>query len=123
MIGKVRVLSAADYAAWEEETAAPTEISPEGGLQVYNKNACVTCHSLDGSVMTGPSFLGIWGKQEQMADGTTVTVDENYIRESILEPNAKIVAGFQPAMPTYQGLLDDDQIAAVIELIKSLGAE
>jgi cytochrome c oxidase subunit 2 len=71
--------------------------------------------------MTGPSFLGIWGKQEQMADGTTITVDENYIRESILEPNAKTVAGFQPAMPTFQGLLDDDQIAAVIELIKSLG--
>jgi cytochrome c oxidase subunit 2 len=74
---------------------------------------------MDGSAKTGPTLLGIYGREEQMADGSTIVADENYIRESILEPNARIVAGFEPVMPTYQGRLSDDEIMAIIEYLKA----
>ena len=75
--------------------------------------------SMDGSAKTGPTMLGVFGRTEKMADGGTVTVDENYIRESILEPNARVVAGFEPVMPTYQGRLKDAEIMAIIEYLKA----
>jgi len=92
----------------------------EYGAQLFVSKACATCHSIDGSPATGPSWKGAFGRAEKMADGSTVTVDENYIRESILEPQAKIVAGFQPVMPTYQGILKDRELDAIIAYIKSL---
>ena len=67
----------------------------------------------------GPTLLGVYGRTEQMADGTSLTVDENYIRESILEPNARVVAGYEPVMPTYQGRLKDEEIMAIIEYLKA----
>ena len=67
-----------------------------------------------------PSFKGRFGSQEKLADGQTIMIDENYIRESILSPRAKVVAGFQPVMPTYQNVLTDRQIDALIAYIKSL---
>lgn len=92
----------------------------EFGAKLYVSKACATCHSIDGSANTGPTWKGIFGKKHKMADGSEVLVDENYIRQSILEPNAKVVAGYQPVMPTYQGLLKDKQIDALIEFIKTL---
>jgi len=122
MIGKVHVLSASDYETYLKEASGPGDKTPEEwGAELYTKNACVTCHSADGAAGAGPTFKGIWGTQEPLADGTTVLVDENYIRESILEPGAKVVSGFQPVMPTYTGILDDEQISALIAYIKSLG--
>jgi cytochrome c oxidase subunit 2 len=91
----------------------------ELGTKMYNQQGCATCHSTDGSIKTGPSFQGLFGKTESLADGTTVTVDENYLRESILEPQAKVVQGFPPAMPTFKGKLSDKKIAGLIEFIKS----
>ncbi|HMW37210.1 MAG TPA: cytochrome c, partial [bacterium] len=82
--------------------------------------ACITCHSLDGKPGSGPSWKAIFGKAEKMTDGSTVTIDENYLRESILNPQAKIVAGYQPVMPTYQGILKDREIDAIIAYIKTL---
>lgn len=75
---------------------------------------------MDGSAKTGPSLLGVFGHEQALADGSTVVADENYIRESILEPQAKVVAGYDPVMPTYQGRLNDREIMAVIEYLKSL---
>ena len=75
-------------------------------------------HTLDGSKGEGPSFKGIYGKMEKFRDGTTQQVDENYIRESILNPQAKVVAGFEPVMPTFQGLLREIEIKGVIAFIK-----
>ncbi len=125
MIGRVRVLGEYEFDQWIQEGAGAGEgVSPaEYGKQLYTSKACVTCHRIDGVPHTGPSFLGIYGEAQKMADGSSVTVDENYIRESILHPQAKIVAGFQPVMPTYQGLLDDRQIDALIAFIKSLKKE
>ncbi len=123
MIGKVRVLPHAEYASWlEQSTAEVTGLSPvDYGRQLYKSKACITCHTVDGSPGNGPSFLGVFGKETDFADGSELVVDENYIRESILSPRAKVVAGFQPIMPTYQGVLTDKEIDGLIAFIKSLG--
>lgn len=125
MIGKVKVLSKADYAAWLEESTIGAEgMDPvELGRKLYTAKACMTCHSVDGNPGNGPTFKGVFGHHVDFADGSSMTADENYIRESILSPRAKIVAGFQPIMPTYQGLLKDAEIDALVAYIKSLGAE
>lgn len=123
MLGKVKVLSEEEYAKWL--TAAAVDI-PEGvsleeaGKQLYTSKACATCHSIDGTPGVAPSFLGKFGGQEKLVDGTAVLVDENYIRESILNPQTKVVLGYQPVMPTYQGVLTDRHIDALIAYIKTL---
>ena len=92
------------------------------GEKLYKRKGCSQCHSTDGTRVTGPSFLGIYGKQEEMEDGTTVTVDANYIEESILNPNAKVVKTYpRGQMNSYQGRITDREIAMLIEYIKSLG--
>ena len=123
MLGKVNVLSEKDYQAWLEKAMAdiPEGVSlEEAGKELYRSKACVTCHSVDGTPGVAPSFLGRFGKKEKLSDGSEVLVDENYIRESILNPQAKVVQGFQPVMPTFQGVLKDRQIDALIAYIKSL---
>jgi len=122
MIGTVKVLPEREYDEWLESGSSAGEGIPpeEYGAELYAKKACNTCHKVDGTRFTGPSFKGIFGEEQTMADGSKITVDENYIRESILEPQAKVVAGFQPVMPTYQGLLKDREIDALIAYIKSL---
>lgn len=92
----------------------------EKGKGIMSAKGCVACHSSDGSRLVGPSYKGIWGKEEKLADGNTVKVDENYIRESIENPTAKLVEGYPPSMPPYKGLLTEEEILAVIEYIKSL---
>jgi len=125
MIGKVRVVSESEYGQWLETGSGPAE--GEGlvdyGRRLYVSKACNTCHSVDGSANVGPSFKQRFGNSQAMADGSFIMVDENYLRESILNPQAKIVAGFDPVMPTYQGLLKDREVDALIEFIKSLKEE
>ena len=75
---------------------------------------------MDGSAKVGPTFKDVFGSQQGLSDGSSVTVDENYLRESILEPQAKVRAGYKPVMPTYQGQLKDEEISALIAYIKSL---
>ena len=96
------------------------KMSPaEYGEVLYRQRGCANCHTLDGSAGTGPSFKGIYGRPVQLEGGLSVEVEDNYIRESIFEPEAKIVKGYQPVMPTYKGLLSDKDITAIIEFIKS----
>ena len=123
MLGKVKVLSQEDYTEWVASAAVdiPEGMSlEEAGAQLYTSKACATCHSIDGSPGVAPSFLGKFGSQEALVDGSEVLVDENYVRESILNPQAKIVLGYQPVMPTYQGVLTDRQIDALIAYMKTL---
>jgi cytochrome c oxidase subunit II len=124
MLAVVKVVAPEDY---EDAVLACTELeAPEGatreefGELVYKALACNSCHNTDTSVKVGPGFGGLYGKTETMTDGTTVVADENYIRESILQPNAKIVAGFTPQMPSFAGKINDDQMDALIAYIKSL---
>jgi len=122
MIGTVKVVNEREFADWIEAGSGSGEgVSPlELGAQLYKSKACYTCHTTDGGPKVGPSFKGIFGHETELESGGKVKVDENYIRESILEPRAKVVKGFQPVMPTYQGLLKDKQIDALIAYIKSL---
>ncbi len=91
----------------------------ELGKLLYETRGCITCHSLDGSRGQGPSWKGIFGADHKMSDGRTMKVDENYVRTSILQPQAMIVQGYEGIMPTYQGLLRDREILALVEFIKA----
>ena len=85
----------------------------------YKNRGCAACHTIDGTASKGPTLKGIWGKTEKTNKGDAV-VDENYVRESLLDPNAKLVSGFGPIMPTFKGKLKDEHIDFLIEYIKSL---
>ncbi len=91
----------------------------EAGREVAANNACTACHSVDGSKLVGPSWKGLFGKSESMTDGSSVTVDDAYLSESIRTPKAKIVQGFADTMPEF-GFLSDDEVNALIAYIKSL---
>ena len=88
------------------------------GQQLYLSKGCVGCHSVDGSIVMGPSWKGVYGTTEQLEGGATVTVDEAYLEESILTPSAKIVRGFPVPMPIIP--VTDDELQAIIAYIKSL---
>lgn len=101
--------------------AAGGQISlAEKGKALTTAKGCVACHSSDGSKLVGPSYKGIFGTDVKLADGSTVKIDENYIRESIENPTAKVVEGYPPSMPPYKGLLNEEEIMAITEYIKSL---
>jgi cytochrome c oxidase subunit II len=118
MGGWVTVMEPDEYAKWLSGTSASGD-SVAVGEKLYSDLACNTCH-LPGGKGRGPSFYGVYGSKVKLADGSTVVADDTYIRESILQPNAKIVAGFQPVMPSFQGLVTEDQILALTAYIKSL---
>lgn len=121
MTGIVRVISETDYNKWLDENLSLGEglTLEEFGAKLYVAKACNTCHSVDGRTDVGPTFKHIFGHEVRMQDGNAVTVDENYIRESILNPKAKVVAGYQALMPTYQGIIRPMEIDALIAFIKA----
>jgi cytochrome c oxidase subunit 2 len=101
-------------------TAIPEDPVARGDLWTQ-QFGCRACHSIDGSPLVGPTWKGIFGTQEELTDGTTVTVDAEYIRNSIRDPGAQIVAGFQNLMPANVGAeLTDDQIADIAAFLESL---
>ena len=127
MTAPVRVLSQEDFDAWIASSQIPTD--PVGrGNYWYKTQGCASCHSLDGTKIVGPSFKGLFGSTVTLTDGSTVVADENYIHESIIDPYAKIVEGFElspgsgtSAMPSNFGeRLSDEQISEIIEFIKTL---
>lgn len=122
MIAEVEVMTKADYEGWLLESGGPAEgqSMADYGESIYKKYSCNTCHSLDGSAMNGPSWKGLWGKTREFNEADSVVADENYIRESILEPQAKMVKGYLPIMPSYQGILRDKEIEGLIEYIKTV---
>jgi cytochrome c oxidase subunit 2 len=93
----------------------------EKGRQLAENLGCSACHSQDGNASLGPGWKGLYGRTEQLVDGTSVLVDEAYVKESILDPKAKLVQGYPPVMVTYT--LNEDELGALVALIKSLGAE
>ncbi|MCH7518513.1 MAG: cytochrome c oxidase subunit II [Candidatus Dadabacteria bacterium] len=126
MLGKVIVLSPEAYDIWEKGVAvdggeAVASLPPaELGEKLYKGKGCNACHSVDGSVVIGPSFKGLYEREGELEDGASYTADENYIMQSILEPQEQIVKGFQPVMPSFKGILSDAEITAIIAYIKTL---
>lgn len=115
------VMKAKEYEEWlKGEEKEKEEPLSEKGEELLEKTGCLACHSLDGTVKVGPTLKGVFGHKVTMTDGSTVVADDNYIRESILEPNAKVVKGFPPVMPTFKGILKDDDITAIIAYLKTL---
>ena len=125
MLAKVVVHRSGEFEKWLEDAANFLEtVTPvQAGEILYQRRGCIQCHSVDGSAKSGPSFKDVFGSQQGLSDGSSVTVDENYLRESILEPQAKVRAGYKPVMPTYQGQLKDEEISALIVYIKSLSEQ
>lgn len=119
----VIVTSQEDFDAWmadQTELAQEASQTPEGrGKALVAANGCAACHSINGAAGIGPTWFGLYGRQERMTDGTVITVDDAYIHESIKAPQAKIVAGFEnQLMPVYD--FNDEQIADIIAYIKTL---
>lgn len=125
MITKVVVHAPGEFEKWLENAANIYKDMPpaQAGAEMVKKFGCAMCHSIDGSSGTGPSFKDVFGHQMQMTDGSSVVADENYIRESIMDPQAKIVAGYQGVMPTFKGKIKDEQITWIIAYLKSLSTE
>ncbi len=121
MGGWVTVMDPSDYAAWLSGSSG-TDSPLVAGEKLFTERACVTCHIGNGSGRA-PSLNGVYGGTVRLADGSTVTADDAYIRESILVPSAKIVAGYQPLMPAFQGQLTEDQILSLTAYIKSLQSQ
>jgi len=121
MTGWVTVMDPADYASWlSDESGAVDPVS--AGEKLFTQLACNTCHLPNGTGRA-PSLNGLYSGHVLLADGTTITADDSYIRESILQPKAKVVAGYQPVMPTFQGLVTEEQILNLTAYIKSLQSQ
>jgi cytochrome c oxidase subunit II len=121
MGGWVTVMDPAEYAAWLSGESG--DVNPAAaGERLFTQFACNTCHIANGTGRA-PSLNGVFGANVLLADGSTVVADEAYIRESILQPKAKIVAGYQPVMPTFQGLVTEEQILNLTAYIKSLQSQ
>ncbi len=123
MRGRVIVMSRGDYQEWlaGRGIAAGNEVLGEmTGADLLDHFRCLTCHEAGGAIQA-PSLTGIWGRRVPLSDGTSVIVDEQYVRESILEPQAKVVAGYPPVMPTYRGQISESQISQLIEFIRKSG--
>jgi cytochrome c oxidase subunit 2 len=121
MLADVRVVSPDEFETWLAAEAAVADDPVARGQKVYEQYGCKACHSIDGSPLVGPSFLNAYGHTVELEDGSTIQADDDYLYNSIVDPNSQIVAGYAPAMPqNFADQLSDDQIADVIAFIKSL---
>jgi cytochrome c oxidase subunit 2 len=121
MIGQIVVMEPTEYQAWLSGGAAEGSLA-SAGAKLFQDLACNTCHREDAQGR-GPVLQGLFGRTQRLQSGDTVVVDEAYVRESILNPSAKITAGFQPIMPAFQGLVTEEQLLQLIEFVKSLQSQ
>ncbi len=123
MRAKLIVMPRAQYQQWyRQETASAEKVLPlaDEGKAVVQRLGCLACHSTDGSVKVGPTWKNLYGSRVLLESGKTVTADDNYIRTKILDPAATTVKGFPKVMPTFKGIIKNNEITAVIAYIKSL---
>ncbi|MCU1267088.1 MAG: cytochrome c oxidase, subunit [Acidobacteria bacterium] len=122
MVGSIVVMNPTEFNNWlsgnvNQQSAASS------GQQLYQTLGCASCHGNNGEGGRGPALLGVFNSNVQLATGQTIRADEGYLRESILNPQAKIVNGFGPIMPTFQGVVNEEQNVQLIAYIKSLGTQ
>lgn len=118
MIGEVVVMEPADYQAWLQGGGAQGSMSATG-QKMFQELGCASCHRFD-TQGRGPNLQGVFGKPVLLDDGRTVVADDNYVREAILQPGSKVVAGFKPIMPAFQGLITEEQLLTLVAYVKSL---
>ncbi len=118
---KTRVVSVAEYEAWLK--ALPEKSNEPEGLVILRKNACTGCHSIDGSKIVSVSFKGMFGKSEKvMTNGSerSITIDEDYIKSSVYDPDKDVVSGYQKGiMKTYKGIVSEQELTKIIDYLKS----
>jgi cytochrome c oxidase subunit 2 len=119
MIGSIIVQEPDEYERWLAG-GTPGESMEQAGAKVFQANGCPTCHLADGTGLA-PSLLGVYGNPVKLTTGETVTADDAYVRESIVAPAAKIVLGYKPIMPSFQGQLTEEQLNDVIAYVRALG--
>jgi cytochrome c oxidase subunit 2 len=118
MGGRIVAMEPAEYERWLAGGVGEESL-PAAGEKLFGRLGCSTCHRSDGSGR-GPSLVGKFGRTEKLTSGETIAVDESYLRESILNPQGKIVAGYPPIMPTFKGLVTEDQLVQLLAYLKSL---
>ena len=120
-MGLCFVLAMANIMLGELDGEAPMVTGPQArqGFEIATSLGCVACHTLDGSPGIGPTWKGMWGRTETLTDGSEVVVDAAYIRESILDPGAKVVAGYDNVMLSYR--LTDEQLQAIVAFTREFG--
>ena len=121
MIGSVIVMEPREFDNWLSGNAG-NQTPAVAGQQLFQSLGCVSCHGADGEGGRGPALVGLFGRQVQLTTGQTLKADEAYIRESIINPQAKLVQGFGPIMPTFQGQISEDQLVQLLAFVKSLHA-
>jgi cytochrome c oxidase subunit 2 len=121
MVGRIIVMEPAEFQNWLGGGAAAMSTAA-AGEKLFQRLGCVSCH-LPNDSGRGPSLVGLFDKRVQLQGGGSVVADETYIRESILSPQATMVAGFQPIMPTFKGLISEDGLTQIIAYLKSLKRE
>jgi cytochrome c oxidase subunit 2 len=121
MIGSVIAMEPAEFQVWQSGGAV-TDSPVAAGEKLFTSMACITCH-LEQPLARGPALKNLMGSTVTLQTGATVVVDEAYIRESIVNPQAKVVAGYQPIMPTFQGLVTEEQLLQLIAYVRSLSQQ
>jgi cytochrome c oxidase subunit II len=122
MLATVVVHPPGEFEKWLAEAGNFVDKLPpaEAGARLYKARGCMSCHSVDGKAGIGPTFKALYGTAAILKTGEKIPVDENYVRQSILDPGSQVVAGFDPVMPTYKGRIKDKEITVLIEYLKSL---
>ena len=121
MRGRVIAMAASDYARWIGSHVAP-DLAESGG-KLAAAYGCLRCHTIDGTAYIAPTWRGLYGSRVALTTGQIVTADDAYLTESMMDPDEKLVVGFQPVMPSYLGLLSGPEAAAIVEYIRSLDAK
>lgn len=117
----VRAVPNEEFEKWLSTDSGGEMSLADRGKALYNSKACAGCHSANGTRVVGPTFKALWGSKHEVEGGASVAVNEEYVRESILEPNAKVAKGYPAGvMPTFAGQLKDEDINAIIEFLKTL---
>jgi cytochrome c oxidase subunit 2 len=122
MVGWVDVMSESGYEEWLRSSGSASsaqETPVQAGARLFSEFGCATCHNSQSGAL-GPNLVGVYGTEQTIADGSKVMADENYLRESILNSQAKLVAGFAPIMPVFKGQISEEQLSQIIAYIKSL---
>jgi len=119
MRGRVIAVPPAEYARWIGSDTAPG-LARDGEV-LAARHGCLRCHTTDGTPHLGPTWRGLYRKQVVLANGQRVIADDAYLTESMMDPAIKLVAGYQPTMPSYLGVVSGPEIAAILEYIRSLG--